>query len=78
MEMEFQAVTADQANVYFKNMMLFAVQNAKEDTIKKVAFKFISERELMQALTRTIEGTVRSFVATKQQAENIALTQGNR
>jgi regulator of protease activity HflC (stomatin/prohibitin superfamily) len=72
-EMEFQAVTADQANVYFKNMLLYAVQNADEETIKKVAFKFLSERDLMQALTRTIEGTIRSFVATKRQAEILAL-----
>src|SRR3954470_23275345 len=72
-EMEFQAVTADQANVYFKNMLLYAVQNAEEETIKKVAFKFLSERDLMQALTRTIEGTIRSFVATKKQAEILAL-----
>jgi regulator of protease activity HflC (stomatin/prohibitin superfamily) len=72
-EMEFQAVTADQANVYFKSMLLYAVQNANEETIKKVAFKFISERDLMQALTRTIEGTIRSFVATKRQAEILAL-----
>ncbi|HEX6180118.1 MAG TPA: SPFH domain-containing protein [Chitinophagaceae bacterium] len=68
-EMEFQAVTADQANVYFKSMLLYAVQNADEETIKRVAFKFIGERDLMQALTRTIEGTIRSFVATKRQAE---------
>lgn len=72
-EMEFQAVTADQANVYFKSMLLYAVQNGNEETIKKVAFKFISERDLMQALTRTIEGTIRSFVATKRQAEILAL-----
>jgi regulator of protease activity HflC (stomatin/prohibitin superfamily) len=72
-EMEFQAVTADQANVYFKNMLLYAVQNADEETIKKVAFKFLSERDLMQALTRTIEGTIRSFVATKRQAEILTL-----
>ena len=72
-EMEFQAVTADQANVYFKNMLLYSVQNASEETIKKVAFKFISDRDLMQALTRTIEGTIRSFVATKRQAEILAL-----
>jgi regulator of protease activity HflC (stomatin/prohibitin superfamily) len=72
-EMEFQAVTADQANVYFKNMLLYAVQNAEEETIKKVAFKFLSERDLMQALTRTIEGTIRSFVATKRQAEILTL-----
>lgn len=72
-ELEFQAVTADQANVYFKNMLLYAVQNADEETIKKVAFKFISDRDLMQALTRTIEGTIRSFVATKRQAEILGL-----
>jgi regulator of protease activity HflC (stomatin/prohibitin superfamily) len=72
-EMEFQAVTADQANVYFKSMLLYAVQNDDEHTIKKVAFKFIAERDLMQALTRTIEGTIRSFVATKRQAEILAL-----
>lgn len=72
-EMEFQAVTADQANVYFKSMLLYAVQNAQEETVKKVAFKFLSERDLMQALTRTIEGTIRSFVATKRQAEILGL-----
>jgi regulator of protease activity HflC (stomatin/prohibitin superfamily) len=72
-ELEFQAVTADQANVYFKSMLLYAVQNAEEETVKKVAFKFISDRDLMQALTRTIEGSIRSFVATKRQAEILGL-----
>lgn len=64
-ELEFQAVTQDQANVYFKAMLLYAVQNETEDTIKKVAFKFIGDRDLMQALVRTIEGNIRAFVATK-------------
>lgn len=72
-EMEFQAVTMDQANVYFKAMLLYAVQNADEETIKKVAFKFIAERDFMQALTRTIEGTIRAFVATKKQSEILGL-----
>jgi prepilin-type processing-associated H-X9-DG protein len=72
-ELEFQAVTADQANVYFKAMLLYAVQNAEEETIKKVAFKFIAERDFMQALVRTIEGTIRGFVATKRQAEILGL-----
>ena len=72
-ELEFQAVTADQANVYFKSMLLYSVQNEHEETIKKVAFKFISERDLMQALVRTIEGNIRSFVATKKQAEVLGL-----
>jgi regulator of protease activity HflC (stomatin/prohibitin superfamily) len=72
-ELEFQAVTQDQANVYFKSMLLFSVQNSDEETIKKVAFKFIAEKDLMQALIRTIEGNIRSFVATKKQAEVLGL-----
>lgn len=72
-ELEFQAVTADQANVYFKSMLLYSVQNADEETIKKVAFKFFADKDLMQALIRTIEGNIRSFVATKKQAEILAL-----
>ncbi len=68
-ELEFQAVTVDQANVYFKSMLLYSVLNTAEETIKNVAFKFISDRDLMQALVRTVEGSIRSFVATKKQAE---------
>jgi regulator of protease activity HflC (stomatin/prohibitin superfamily) len=72
-ELEFQAVTQDQANVYFKSMLLYAVMNADEETIKKVAFKFISDKDLMQALVRTIEGNIRSYVATKRQSEILGL-----
>jgi regulator of protease activity HflC (stomatin/prohibitin superfamily) len=69
LELEFQAVTIDQANVYFKSMLLYSVQNAEEETLKRVAFKFISNKDLMQALVRTVEGSIRAFVATKKQAE---------
>lgn len=72
-ELEFQAVTLDQANVYFKSMLLYSVQNADEETIKKVAYKFISDKDLMQALIRTVEGSIRAFVATKKQAEILTL-----
>ena len=72
-ELEFQAVTSDQANVYFKSMLLYSVQNADEETIKKVAFKFIADKDLMQALIRTIEGNIRAFVATKKHAEVLGL-----
>lgn len=72
-ELEFQAVTVDQANVYFKSMLLYSVQNENEETIRKVAFKFISDRDLMQALVRTIEGNIRAFVATKRQSEILGL-----
>lgn len=72
-EMEFQAVTIDQANVYFKSMLLYSVMDEQEETIKKVAFKFISNKDLMQALIRTIEGSIRSYVASQKQAEILGL-----
>ena len=72
-ELEFQAITVDQANVYFKAMLLYAVVNTNEESIKNVAFKFIDDRNLMQALVRTIEGSIRGFVATKKQAEVLSL-----
>ncbi len=72
-ELEFQAVTVDQANVYFKSMLLYAVQNESDETIKKVAFKFFSDKDLMQALVRTIEGNIRAYVATRKQSEILGL-----
>ncbi|HVI45084.1 MAG TPA: SPFH domain-containing protein [Chitinophaga sp.] len=72
-ELEFQAITIDQANVYFKAMLLYSVWNQDEETLKNVAFKFMDERSFMQALVRTIEGSIRGFVATKKQAEVLGL-----
>jgi len=72
-ELEFQAVTVDQANVYFKAMLLYSVFDQAEDTIKNVAFKFVDDRNLMQALIRTVEGSIRAFVATKRQADVLIL-----
>jgi regulator of protease activity HflC (stomatin/prohibitin superfamily) len=73
LEMEFQAITQDQANVYFKAMLVYSVLNADEETIKNVAFKFVNQQNFSQALIRTIEGSVRGFVATKKQAEILLL-----
>lgn len=72
-ELGFQAVTIDQANVNFTAMLLYAVVNQQEETIKNVAFKFVDDKNLMQALVRSIEGSVRAFVATKKQSEVLSL-----
>lgn len=71
-ELSFQAVTQDQANVYFKAMLLYSVLNHDEETIKNVAFKFVDASNLMQALIRTIEGSIRAYVATQKQANVLA------
>lgn len=68
-ELGFQAVTVDQANVHFTSLLLFSVVDNQEETIKKVAFKFVSDRDFMAALSRTVEGSIRAYVATKRQAE---------
>jgi len=72
-ELEFQAITGDQANVRFKAMLVYSVLNQSEEAIKAVAFKFVDQASFMQALVRTVEGTIRSFVATKRQAEILSL-----
>lgn len=72
-ELQFQAITQDQANVNFKAMLLYSVIDQTEETIKNVAFKFIDFGSLMQALNRTVEGSVRGFVAVKKQNEILGL-----
>jgi regulator of protease activity HflC (stomatin/prohibitin superfamily) len=73
MELKFQAISQDQANIYFSAMLLYSVLNEENATIENVAFKFMDERSFMQALVRSVEGEVRAFVATKKQSEILQL-----
>lgn len=72
-EIEFTAITQDQANVDFKAMLLYSTLDSSEETIKKVAFKFDDETNFMQALIRSIEASIRSFVSLKKQNEILGL-----
>jgi regulator of protease activity HflC (stomatin/prohibitin superfamily) len=72
-EIEFQAITQDQANVHFKTLIIFAVMDDNEETVKKAAFKFVNEANFMQSLIRTVEGSVRGYVATQKQADILGL-----
>jgi prepilin-type processing-associated H-X9-DG protein len=72
-ELQFQAITSDQANVYFTAMMVYGAISEAEETIKNIAFKFVSEKDFLTALVRSVEGSTRGFVATKRQAEILAL-----
>lgn len=72
-ELEFQAITGDQANVNFKALIIYTVADGREETVMKAAFKFIDERSFMQSLIRSIEGSIRSYVAIKKQSEILAL-----
>jgi prepilin-type processing-associated H-X9-DG protein len=72
-ELQFQAISQDQANIYFTAMMVYSAINESEQTIKNIAFKFVSEKDFLTALVRSVEGSTRGFVATKRQAEILAL-----
>lgn len=72
-ELQFQAITSDQANVYFTAMMVYGAINEAEETIKNIAFKFVTEKDFLTALVRSVEGSTRGFVATKRQAEILGL-----
>ncbi len=72
-ELQFQAITFDQANVYFTAMMVYGAISESEETIKNIAFKFVSEKDFLTALVRSVEGSTRGFVATKKQAEILVL-----
>ena len=72
-ELDFQAITQDQANVYFRAMLLYSVLNQDDQTVHNVAFKFVNDRDFMTALVRTIEGSIRGYVATRKQHEILSL-----
>ncbi|HEY4333183.1 MAG TPA: SPFH domain-containing protein [Ilumatobacteraceae bacterium] len=72
-ELQFQAITQDQANVYFTAMMVYSVVAEDEVTIRNVAFKFVSEKDFLTAMVRSVEGSTRGFVATMKQAEILGL-----
>jgi regulator of protease activity HflC (stomatin/prohibitin superfamily) len=73
LQLEFQAITQDQANVKFATMVLYAVAGSDEDAIKKAVFSFATTGEFQLALQRTIDGSIRQFVATTKQADILGM-----
>jgi regulator of protease activity HflC (stomatin/prohibitin superfamily) len=73
LQLEFQAITQDQANVKFATMVLYAVAAAEEGAIKQAVFSFASAREFQLALQRTIDGSIRQFVATTKQSDILGM-----
>src|SRR5580692_7104862 len=73
LQLEFQAITQDQANVKFATMVLYAVAASSEEAIKKAVFSFASAQEFQLALQRTIDGSIRQFVATTKQSDILGM-----
>src|SRR5580692_10156376 len=73
LQLEFQAITQDQANVKFATMVLYAVAASEEEAIKKAVFSFATTQEFQLALQRTIDGSIRQFVATTKQSDILGM-----
>ncbi|WP_232678024.1 SPFH domain-containing protein [Nocardioides sp. R-C-SC26] len=72
-QLQFAAITNDQANVHFTSTIIFTVSDHSEETVQKVAFKFIDMQSFHIALTSAVEASVREYVANKRQAEVLGL-----
>lgn len=75
MDLEFEAITVDQANVYFKCMLLYRVAEADEHTIRRAAFAFATAGEFQLSMQRLLEDETRTYVSTQRQAEMIGISQ---
>ena len=73
LQLEFQAITQDQANVKFATMVLYAVAGSDEQAIKKAVFSFATMDAFQLALQRTIDGSIRQFVATTKQSDILGM-----
>lgn len=73
LQMEFQAITQDQANVKFSTMVLYAVASPDEESVKKAVFSFATPQEFQLALQRTVDGSIRQFVATTKQSDILGM-----
>ena len=73
LQLEFQAITQDQANVRFATMVLYSVAGGDDESIKKAVFSFATPQEFQLALQRTIDGSIRQFVATTKQADILGM-----
>ena len=72
-QLQFAAITNDQASVHFTATIIFAVTDHQPETIQLVAFKFINYDAFNIAMTSAVEASVREFVATKKQADVLGL-----
>jgi regulator of protease activity HflC (stomatin/prohibitin superfamily) len=75
LDLEFEAITIDQANVYFKCMLVYRVADEREATVKRAAFAFADQGEFVLSMRRLLEDETRTYVASQRQAEMIGISQ---
>ena len=74
-DLAFQAITLDQANVYFNCTLLYSVADSQPSTVQRAAFSFASVAELQLSIERLLEDETSTYTANKRQAEMIGMSQ---
>lgn len=74
-DLKFQAITLDQANVHFNCTLLFSVAGSDSVSVRRAIFSFASAGELLLSVRRLVEDETRSYTAGKRQAEMIGVSQ---
>lgn len=75
LELEFKAITQDQANVSFTCTILFTVEGENDGSVIRAMYAFESPTDFNVSLTRLIEDETRAYVANKKQTELISISQ---
>lgn len=73
--LEFEAITVDQANVYFQCTLLYRVADSTEAAVKRAAFAFASPEEFQLSMRHLLEDETRTYVASQRQAQMIGISQ---
>ena len=63
-DFNFQAITADKANVNFSAVFVYGILDTTEACLNKAVFTFNSVESFRLAMTRTVEAHVREFIST--------------
>ena len=74
-DLEFKAITLDQANVHFNCTLLFSVAGSDYANVQRAAFSFANTHELQLSIQRLVEDETRTYTAGKRQAEMIGMNQ---
>lgn len=74
-ELKFQAITLDQASVYFNCAILFSVVGTDKEMVRRAVYSFGSESEFELSVQRLLEDETRAYVATRRQADMIGISQ---
>ncbi|MDP4119553.1 MAG: SPFH domain-containing protein [Bacillota bacterium] len=71
--LQLTATTSNQALVKFDTTILYHALDSSEDTVKNIAFKFISNQDFLRQLQAIVENEVRTLIAKHTQQEILGI-----